>query len=621
MSHARTKLPSLMNFKLYITLVLLSFFLCSQAQAQEPWQSRTWQKLLHYSDDFTISEIENDDFFISSEGKSNPESEFLASVSLLTSIENTNDARVCHYPARALYLKSLGYEVLNIRGLCADFTQWQGELNKQQVSIVYADGYLGNPASFYGHILFKLKSDNLSTDLLSNSLNFGAKVPDDENPVVYIFKGLVGGYNAKYSSNHYYRYNINYAEVEMRDLWHYTLNLNVQEKALLVAHAWELLFTQYTYYFTHRNCAYHIAKLLELVLDEDLISNSRPFILPISVFSALVKAKTSSGHSAVLSIEHTLSRQARFRQHFAKLDKPLQTAVLQIAEAEDISINIQKMRENFNIEQQIMMFDVLLDYANFSLELDKENQHFSDLKKQLQRARIALPAKKAQWLVQIKAPPHTGQDPSTFRVSAGTNNVAGDYFDFLFRPAYYDMLSPSGGVLPNSALSMAALTLRVENSRFKLSKFDLLNIETIDTNASNFPGDVGIAWKLRVGNERNYLGPAKPSNEFFIESGIGKGTDFNDLTVYGLAVAKLQTPDALDTRVIVAPTFGVLWSNDYIKGLCQLSYPVRLDGTAYKNRIESRCELRTFATNKSDIRLGISSHFSTELFLSASWYF
>jgi hypothetical protein len=608
-----------MNFKLLLFTLLVA--LCNCAQAQEHWQSRTWQKLIHYSSESQVSEIENDDFFISPQGKSSPQAEFLASVALLGSAENSSNALICHYPARAMYLKSLGYEVLDLASLCVEFNQWQGDLSKQQVSVVYADGYLGNPASFYGHLLFKLTSAELSTDLLSNSLNFGANVPDAENPITYILKGLVGGYKAKYSSNHYYRYNINYAEVEMRDLWHYTLNLTEQEKALLVAHAWELLFTQYTYYFTDRNCAYHIAKLLELVLADDLVSNNRPFVLPISVFSSLAQAKTNSGDTAILSIEHTLSRQARFRQHFATLDIPMQETVFKIVEDENSAVSIQKMLESFSVEQQIMMFDVLLDYVNFSLELDKDNQHFVKLKKHLQRARIKLPAKKIQWSTVVAVLPHTGQKPITIRINAGHNNVAGNFADIMFRPAYYDMLSPPGGVLSNSALSMGALTLRVEGDQLRLSKLNLLNIETIDTKASNLPGDIGIAWKLRLGNERNYLGPAEASNEFFIESGIGKGMQFNQVTVYGMAVARLQTPDLLDTRLSISPTLGILWSNDAVKGLCQTSYPMRLDGQAYQKRLVSSCEIRAFATSTSDMRLGISRHFNTEFYLSGSWYF
>jgi hypothetical protein len=149
----------------------------------------------------------------------------------------------------------------------------------------------------------------------------------------------------------------------------------------------------------------------------------------------------------------------------------------------------------------------------------------------------------------------------------------------------------------------------------------LLNIETIDTQASGLPGDTGIAWKLRLGNERNYLGPAEVSNEFFIESGMGKGASFNNVTVYGLAEARLQTPDSLNTRLIVSPTFGVLWSNKSVKGLCQTSYPVRLDGQAYQKRLESRCELRAFANNSADIRLGFSRYLSSEFYVSGAWYF
>lgn len=608
--------------KCKISLIVIFLAFCSCAQAQHPWQSRTWQKLLHYSSgESALSEIENDDFFISAQGKFNPEAEFLATLALLSSSENQHNTQICRYPARALYLSSLGYKTVDVASACADFAQWQGDVSKQQVSIVYADGYLGNPASFYGHLLFKLKSETLSTDLLSNSLNFGAKVPDQENPVAYILKGLVGGYKAKYSNNHFYRYNINYAEVEMRDLWHYTLNLNEQEKALLVAHAWELLLTQYTYYFTHRNCAYHIAKLLELVLKEDLVNNSQPFVLPISVFSALAKASTTAGDSALLSIQHTLSRQSRFRQHFGNLNVAEQAAVSDIAEGENIAVSILNMQNHFSIEQQLMMFDVLLDYVNFSLELDNKNQRFLQLKKQLQQARIRLPAKKTQWPSQAAVLPHTGQNPTTVRLSAGHNKVSGNYVDMLLRPAYYDMLSLPGGVLPNSALSMAALTLRIENEQLKLSRLDLLNIETIDTNASNLPGDIGIAWKLRLGNERNYLGPAKISNEFFIESGIGKGTTLNNVTVYGMAVGRLQTPDSLGSRFIVSPTLGLLWSNEYIKGFCQASYAVRLDGQTNIKRLDSRCELRSFASSTADIRFGIRRHFSSEFYVSASWYF
>ncbi|MFT6896928.1 MAG: hypothetical protein ACJA13_001333 [Paraglaciecola sp.] len=574
----------------FTTLISLLCLICNvSVHAKEHWQTRTWQKLVHYSKSNHVSEIKNKDFFVSPHGKYNPEAEFLATVALLTSPQKSQNERLCRYPARALYLASLGYEVVDIKSLCNDFAQFHGDLTQQQVSIVYADGYLGNPASFYGHLLFKLKSDELSTDLLSNSLNFGAKVPDNENPITYILKGLVGGYDAKYSSNHYYRYNINYTEVEMRDLWQYTLNLNSQEKDLLVAHAWELLFTNYTYYFTHRNCAYHIAKMIELVLQEDLVSSSRPFILPISVFSALEIAKTSAGNKAILAVEHTLSRQARFRQHYADLTPLMRGRLADIVAKAKTVTDIQDRLADLNVEQKMRIFDVLLDYVNFNLELHKENQHLKTLKRHAQQARIKLPAKKVQWSESLAVMPHTGQNPTTLRTTAGYNKVIGSYLDLMLRPAYYDMLSQPGGILPNSALSMAALTVRFSDHQMALSKLDLLNIETVDTRATGLPGDVGIAWKLRLGNKRNYLGPADVSNEFFVESGVGKGVSFDDVALYALAVGRVQTPDSLDTRFMILPTLGILWASDDFKGQCKLVLPIRIASETYKKRLKSSC--------------------------------
>lgn len=607
--------------KLALSILTFCLFFTVSVNAQEPWQSRTWQKLVHYSASSHISEIKNADFFLSTQGNNNPEAEFVASLALLTPSNRIFDERVCRYPARALYLRSLGYDVVHVPSLCDNFKQWQGDLSKQQVSIVYADGYLGNPASFYGHLLFKLKSEAFSVDLLSNSLNFGAKVPDNENPVAYILKGLVGGYDAKYSSNHYYRYNINYAEVEMRDLWQYTLNLTSDEKTILIAHAWELLFTEYRYYFTHRNCAYHIAKMLELVLEQDLISNRRPFVLPISVFSALEQATTISGHPAVQKVEHTLSRQARFRQHFAELDVTMQETLSDIVNNAGTLVEVQNYLDALSLKQQLMLLDVLLDYVNFSLELNKDDIKLQSLKRNVQRARIVLPAKKVQWSTHTEVLPHTGQNPTTVRTTLGHNNGHGGFAEIMFRPAYYDMLARGGGILPNSALSMAALSVRLTDDNLALSKLDLLNIETVDTGATGLPGDIGIAWQLRLGNERDYLGPADVSNEFFLESGFGKGIAMGDTTLYALAVGRMQTPDSLDTRFMILPTLGVLWQTDAYKGLCKIVFPIRIDSNAYRKRIKSTCEVSTFASKTTDIRFGISHHNNTELSLSGSWYF
>ena len=121
----------------------------------------------------------------------------------------------------------------------------------ESVSLVYATGYLSNPASFYGHILLKFNTRGgvLANELLDQSVNYGAAVPRGENPVVYILKGLFGGYDATFSNQQFFRFNHAYAENELRDLWEYVLRLHPDEIDQLVAHSWELLGRNFDYYF------------------------------------------------------------------------------------------------------------------------------------------------------------------------------------------------------------------------------------------------------------------------------------------------------------------------------------------------------------------------------------
>ncbi len=361
--------------------------------------------------------------------------------------------------------------------------------------------------------------------------------------------------------------------------------------------------------------------MLELVLEQDLISNRRPFVLPISVFSALEQATTISGHPAVQKVEHTLSRQARFRQHFAELNVTMQEKLSDIVNNANTLEEIQTYLVALPLKQKLMLLDVLLDYVNFSLELNKDDKTLQSLKRNVQRARIVLPAKKVQWSTHTEVLPHTGQDPATVRTTLGHNNDHGGFAEVMFRPAYYDMLARGGGILANSALSMAALTLRVTDDNLALSKLDLLNIETVDTGATGLPGDIGVVWQLRLGNERDYLGPADVSNEFFLESGFGKGIVLGYTTLYALALGRVQTPDSLDTRFMLLPTLGVLWQTDAYKGLCKFVFPIRIDSHAYQKKIKSTCEVSAFASKSSDIRLGIGHHNNTELSLRGSWYF
>ena len=130
---------------------------------------------------------------------------------------------------------------------CTDYQEWLVTPNITSVNLLFVSGYLANPSSFQGHLLIRF--DNSTAEFLNNTTNYGAIIPENENPILYIVKGLFGGYDATYTDQQFYRFNHNYVESDMRDIWQYEFNLSIKERQFLAAHTWELLGQKFTYYF------------------------------------------------------------------------------------------------------------------------------------------------------------------------------------------------------------------------------------------------------------------------------------------------------------------------------------------------------------------------------------
>jgi hypothetical protein len=584
-------------------------------------QTREWLKLLHFPSGAERSEIENKSFFLTADGHLNPLKELQATINALSAPitdDNPNIHAQCLFPARFLFVKKHNLQRALPKLICDNYLQWLGGSPAESVSIIYADGYLGNPASFYGHILFKVNSgkNEFTSELLNNSLNFGAEVPDNENPVVYILKGLSGGYQAKYTSNHFYRYNINYSEVELRDMWQYELNLSPTKKDLLIAHAWELLSSGYTYYFTNRNCAYHIAKMLELVTEKDLISPIEPFVLPITVFNRLSKASGDTG-SLIKTIKRTESRQNRFRRKHAQLNLNQQKIVEKLISKDEYTSRYDRLNEY----EKKQLTDVMIDYYEFRLRQDDSQTELKRRKHRVLLERLKLSSgENPQWETTAPTMPHTGQNPSLIRASMQHNSMTGNSSSIQTRPAYFDFLSTDAGHLPFSQLSMADLSLRFTIDEIKLEKFDLLNIETLNISATDLPGDAGLAWKFRAGNERDDLTDSIVTNEYFMESAIGKAQQYGNLAVYTMLEARWQSPNDRSEQILVSPKVGFIYAYGNWKIHCYASYPLQVDQSAVKPKLKSSCTQRLVADYWYDARINVKKHFSSELGITFSYY-
>lgn len=180
------------------------------------------------------------------------------------SIQKQDYHALCRFPARLNFLK----QHLDLQDLpqvqCEEFIAMRDYVAPTKASIVFPSAHINSPASMFGHT-FLLLDSKFQSRLLSFAINYQADAnQNEENGIVFGFKGLFGLYTGSYSILPYYDKIKEYSNTETRDIWEYELNLTPQEIAQLYNHIWELSDAFSPYYFFHRNCSYNVLWLLEV---------------------------------------------------------------------------------------------------------------------------------------------------------------------------------------------------------------------------------------------------------------------------------------------------------------------------------------------------------------------
>lgn len=471
-----------------------------------------WINLVHYESSSGMgwrSAIHSSDFFLASDGMVNPLSELQATLSAFAEppTADPNQHAQCRFPGRLQWLKAnLGTRVIFRTDIkCPAFDEWNRFGSVSSLSVIYATGYLGNPASYYGHTLlkFNFKEDMTHTNLMDVSVNYGAILEGKDkhdSQLSYLIKSILGGYDGGFSHIHYYYFNHNYGEIELRDLWEYQLELPPDAIKLVVAHTWEVLGKRYTYYFFRRNCAYRMAEILQVVTGLKIIPENRPWIIPQSVIQTLARAKYMGKPLLAKSTYHP-SRQSRFYEKFLSFS-PRESDVFKNLAKKIYAFEDPLFQTLPTYSKQIVL-DTLLDYYQFA---EKTPGIASDATKQdyvnSLSARYQLPAGATSVRPLIPTPPQGGRPPGWIQASTWHNSITGDAIAIRVRPAYFEALDSDGGHTSNSALGMGDIQLNLRQGNIYLNKVILLNIESVNLGLSGLPGDNGAAWKLRVGAEQ-----------------------------------------------------------------------------------------------------------------------
>ena len=454
-----------------------------------------WHLLIGYGYDGK-SDILDSTFYTDERVQRTPLSELQATLVQFRSNSHRGDAHPqCRFRGRYFWLSSkLNFKSLGIRDVvCPGFDKFSHSGNVDSLSLIFATGYLGNPASYYGHMLFKVNASDTQA-IQNTAVNYGARIPDDENMLLYIGKGIWGGYESTFSAKEFYFHMHNYLDAEQRDMWEYELNLPLAEKNLLMGHVWEMLGVRHKYYFLNRNCSYRMAELLDLVVTESVNRPNRLWDAPQSILQRLSRVSVE-GEPAVKAIKFIPSRQSSLFQKFVRLSKKEQYLIKDLAESKQ-DLNGEQF-EKLSVRKKIELVDVLIEYFRFLYPT--ADLHASSKYKEAVSARLALPAGKVKFSAESTAKPHLGHKPSYTSVGISEKHDQSSSTLIRLRPAYYDRLDFGAGHGKNGALSMLDVSLSVSSGSIQIEELSLVSIENFGGQETGLPGDENNAWSLYAG--------------------------------------------------------------------------------------------------------------------------
>lgn len=585
-----------------------------------------WLKLLRYErsgiSPVQQSAIKSPEFFLSATGRQDPLAELQATLQALQSTAPTADNQhaVCRFPARALWLGAqLGDQLTLPKNVnCPDFDAWTRHNTVDSISVVFATGYLGNPASYYGHTLLKLNYRDAPnrTQLMDVSVNYGAIVEGNDDPLSYIVKGIFGGYDGGFSHIGFYFHNHNYGETELRDLWEYELQLPAPVVELIAAHAWEVLGKRYTYYFFRRNCAFRMAELLEVSDDIHLLGEWRPWTIPQSLVQSLEDSRIED-QPLVSSVRYHPSRQSRLYARYQDLTPAEQRHLKQLVEqAPDVT---QQSMAGQPLATRHRLLDTLLDYYQFVRDQEAGINDPSNLAhKNALAERYRLPPGGTSFLQPTPAAAHQGRKPGWLQLSAVHDEQHNKAFGLRVRPAYYDPLDADAGHVRNGALGMADLRLTARHGQLRLRQLDIINIETISPGLTGLPGDRSKAWNLKFGVEPARLDcDSCRAVRLQGDRGIGLPIGQSLMTAVYIGGA-VQEQRFGEGHALARLSSRLIYTRGEFSGRLNTAYHQPTNGAGgYKvTSIEARKRLGT----NTDLRLLFEHNRGNELSLGLGWY-
>ena len=597
-------------------ILLFLVFVCPAVSAtglSELAQHQSWKALLHHETtgfpEKLVSAVIDPTFFLSDTGHVDPQAELRATIDALRQpIVKPEEHALCLFPARAYWITRMTGESWHNIDDCPEWMEWWDKHSNSTIGLIYVSGYLGNPASYFGHLLIHLDpsgkhpSQHSAGRLLQTSLNFGADIPEEDGLVKYITKGLVGGYQAKFSEAPFYRNSAIYSETEMRNLWYYQVKLEEWERVLMLKHLWEILRREYDYFFIGQNCATRIARTFDLVLEQPLNSPGLPFETPEGVIRAATSA-SRNGIPLLEEAEYIPSRQLVTQARFKALSEIQKNAALAIWPAVDqFQLEIAPYQA-LSKTNKIALTETLMSHAAF-LKQTTKHDYIVEIERQLIAERLRLPIADTRYELEPAISVSEATPPGRFEISALHNSEHGAGLRLTLRALHYDLLDSSRARQPAAALEVGRIELDLGFGEAEINRIVFANVTNLQIEKNPLPLMHKYAWQFSVEAERrepDCLDCLDLRLEFLAGKSIGK----NRYTAYAMAGGVVRTQQHYDGALAILVEAGAIvnWTSSQ-RMLVTIKHEDAaegVDGRLTKVQIGHRIQL----SRTSDIRIGI----------------
>lgn len=495
------------------SLWLVFCFLSLDTQADIDWQKalvtakqarlsqqRSWLRLGHYPCDGCDSRQDGKEFFLSPEGKHNPQAELIATIESFAQNPLRKFARdlpeqrvICQFPARLTWLArelNLG-DIEPLLSSCDRFKEFYHQFGKEKVSLVFSSYYMNNPSSAFGHTLLKINRSSPavspSADILAHGINYAA-LPTTTNPVLYAILGMVGGFKGGFAFLPYYYKIREYNDFESRDLWEYDLDLTDDEVDLLIKHIWELGFADFDYYYFTENCSYYMIDLLDVAAPRLHLTNLVPFwVIPNDTVKAVAEVP-----GLIKKTHFRPSTATVLQKRFDQLDGAEREVFFHAVEDEQLPERISAK-----------VLDAIIDHfdVHYAEQLLNKDERVVTNKHRLLVKRSQLPEKPEQLDFSEFRSPHEAHDSWQGILSFGQRDDV-DTIGFSVRFGLHDLVDPTIGMPPTTRLEMVSGSVFFEtqgDKKLKVDRFRLVGIESLNSWTRLWKK---LAWRFDLGGER-----------------------------------------------------------------------------------------------------------------------